>query len=242
MTDESLHRRLLAIASAVGGPLMAMDTSGPTASICTVGWGGEAVAELDLPAGALPSESLAQTLVDAMARTDLQAGDLRGIVIGLGPGSYTGLRVGLATAKGIAFGADVPLYGTSSLAMLAAAHGPGMVAPVVDARRSEVFGALYDVNEAGDAEPIIQDAAFSPAGFVARLDEIYSGSLLAVGTGAATCWPSGLPTGMTVLSESTTRAAYGILHVEDRIRQGEADSLDKLTPRYLKEWGQDLNN
>ncbi|MEE8408195.1 MAG: tRNA (adenosine(37)-N6)-threonylcarbamoyltransferase complex dimerization subunit type 1 TsaB [Myxococcota bacterium] len=234
MADELTHQRLLAIASAIGGPLLGFDTSGSSASICTVGWRDGTVEELELPAGALPSEFLAQALVDAIARAGFRVRDLRGIVIGSGPGSFTGLRVGLATAKGMALGADVSLFGTSSLAMLAAAHGPGLIAPVVDARRNEVFGAVYQVANGGDVESIVADGAFSPARFVARLEEARSGSVTVVGTGAATCLPSGPPPDTTVIPGAAIRAAYGILHAEGRIRRGDGDPIDTLAPRYLK--------
>jgi tRNA threonylcarbamoyladenosine biosynthesis protein TsaB len=76
--------------------------------------------------------------VDALLR---QAGartvEIKGLAVGIGPGSFTGVRVGLATARGIALALDIPVAGVSTLAALAAG-APGAV-PVVDARRKEVF-------------------------------------------------------------------------------------------------------
>ena len=94
-----------------------------------------------------------------MAMTELDA-----IVVTLGPGSYTGLRVGLATAKGIAYTLQKPLIGLSTLSALAKAAiqlAPNPIAPpfqifaMIDARRMEVFGSIYDASY----NPIVPEQA-----------------------------------------------------------------------------------
>jgi len=70
----------------------------------------------------------------------LRADDVEGLVVGTGPGSYTGLRMGLITARALSFSLDVPVAGVSTLDALAAG-APGAV-PVIDARRREVFARL----------------------------------------------------------------------------------------------------
>jgi tRNA threonylcarbamoyladenosine biosynthesis protein TsaB len=78
-------------------------------------------------------------------RSHLARADIRGIVVGAGPGSFTGVRVAAATARGLAAGLAVPLYAFSSLACLAldAASG-GVVCSVFDARRGEVYAGCYE--------------------------------------------------------------------------------------------------
>jgi tRNA threonylcarbamoyladenosine biosynthesis protein TsaB len=96
---------------------------------------------------------------------------LDGIGVALGPGSFTGLRVGIATAKGLALAANKPVFGFSSLAMLALnlPYSAYPVCPMLDARKNEVYAAIYHCN--GLPEAVISDCVESPGVFLEKITE-----------------------------------------------------------------------
>jgi tRNA threonylcarbamoyladenosine biosynthesis protein TsaB len=135
------------------------------------------------------AESVAPAVAHALEQAGLALGDVDGVVVDVGPGLFTGLRVGVATAKGLAQGLDVGLLGVTSLDVLArAAYDAGRTGPVVavvDARRGEVFAARYDRDPAAGGSPA--PARFTPDALVTELSvggPVDGGDLLAVGDGA----------------------------------------------------------
>jgi tRNA threonylcarbamoyladenosine biosynthesis protein TsaB len=118
-------------------------------------------------------------LVDTvLAAAGLRSGDVDRVAVGIGPGSFTGLRIGIATARGLAQGWDVDLVGVSTLRALAAGVEAPSVAAVIDARRGETFAAAWR-----DGEEVLAPAALAPealAGALAAIDP----KPLAVGDGA----------------------------------------------------------
>jgi tRNA threonylcarbamoyladenosine biosynthesis protein TsaB len=127
--------------------IVAFDTATDVATSALV-WDGEVLGEL----ASRPITVLED--VDALLRRGgVRDSQLEGIVVGIGPGSFTGLRMGLATARALAFSLDLPVAGVSTLAALAA--GAADATPVIDARRHEVFALV-------DGEPIVVPPADLP--------------------------------------------------------------------------------
>lgn len=96
---------------------------------------------------------LVGTIADVLSAAGLSMGDVDAVLVGRGPGSFTGVRIGIATAKGLACGAGLPLFGTSALDAMAwsawAAGVRGTLAVAGDAMRGEVYPGIYELDEAG---------------------------------------------------------------------------------------------
>src|SRR4051812_25700777 len=126
--------------------VLGLDTSTKIGSVCVVR-DGELFAEARGESQKHGSEFLPM-VDDVCRRAGVTPRDIDAVAIGAGPGSFTGLRIGMATAKGIAFAGKRPLWAVSSLAALGYEVGvlggePAPIACVLDARRSEVFVGVY---------------------------------------------------------------------------------------------------
>jgi tRNA threonylcarbamoyladenosine biosynthesis protein TsaB len=140
--------------------VLAIDTSTLTASVAVV-VDGVVVAASEARTGA-HSERLMPLVAEVTGRAGVAPRSLDAVAVGAGPGSFTGLRIGMATAKGIAFAAGVPLWLVSSLAALA--HGvPGLAVGALDARRGEVYAGFYRDGVAVAAERVVPPAELAAA-------------------------------------------------------------------------------
>ena len=225
---------LLSLSERVRGPLLAMDTSCPSVSVYTVGWSSEGVEELSLGESAKPSAALAACLDTAFRRHEVEPAQLKGLVIGTGPGSFTGLRVGLSVAKGLALGAGVPLYGISSLALWSGAAGTGLIRPVLDARRGQFFTGLYRVSEGGEVVCIESDRLVEGEELIEEITNSHDADsdVLITGDGAALLE---LPSSEHYsLVEALPQSYFGLLTLAERIASGQHDEAGSLVPNYLQ--------
>ena len=145
--------------------LLALETSAERGSVALFD-GGELIGESWLDAGERHAASLLVSLDRLLAEHGRALEQIDRIALSIGPGSFTGLRIGLATALGLAFGTDrllVPVPTLAALATQASASGP--IAPILDARRGEVYAGLYRA----DARELVADSCSSISDFLARL-------------------------------------------------------------------------
>lgn len=159
--------------------LLVIDTS-TTASSAAILADGNLAAEFLMNAGTISSSGILRCVDMTLECAGLEIDAIDAFGVSLGPGSFTGLRVGLATVKGLALATGRPVAGFSSLAMLAMnlPHAALPVCPMLDARKNEVYTALYRCGRLPEA--LVEDCVIAPASFLERITE----PTLFVGSGA----------------------------------------------------------
>lgn len=161
-------------------------------------------------------------------------GDLQAVAVSIGPGSYTGLRVGLSAAKGYCYSLNIPLLAVGSLEILARSvleKAEHAVCPLIDARRMEVYTAVYNKSGVEIIPPkaMIIDAS----SFKEQLEE---GPVLFCGSGTKKLQPFLLQTeNATFANAGDTNSAFARLAAEKFITQAWAD-LAYTEPLYIKEF------
>ena len=168
----------------------------------------------------------------------LSVKDLDAVCVGKGPGSYTGLRVGVSTAKGLCFGAGIPLLSAGTLDVLVSeAHRLGVVpegcryvVPMVDARRMEVYAAVFtpDGRQLTETKPVIVDAG----SFADRLAE---GPVLFIGDGALKCRET-IGSGNAFFAEAFPTAMAMAPLAEAAYKEKRLEDIAYFEPFYLKDF------
>lgn len=174
----------------------------------------------------LQSQQLELTALDALA-------------FGRGPGSFTGVRIGIGIAQGLAFGAMLPMIGISTLATLAQGayrqQGATRVLAAIDARMGEVYWAEYQREEDGAWRGEESEAVLKPEAALARMQQL-SGEWTTVGTGWQ-AWPNlAAESPLTLLaSDVTLPTAEAMLALAQQLwQQGKALPPEQAEPTYLR--------
>jgi tRNA threonylcarbamoyladenosine biosynthesis protein TsaB len=203
--------------------ILGLDTATPATAVAIWAPGGLAIERRDDPgAGARPAHAGRLLALVEEALDGVGWGSIERIAVGVGPGGFTGLRLGIATARALSQARDLPLVGISSLRALAAgAEGNLPVVAVIDARRGEVFAA-------GDG---LDPQAIAPASLAAR---IRPGSL-AVGDGAVRFRAELESAGAAVPADGSPLHRVSALQVCRLGATEEPADRDALLPDYLRE-------
>ena len=179
-----------------------------------------------------------------MKENGLETSGLDAVAVSMGPGSYTGLRIGISTAKGIAYGSNIPLIGIRTLDALASGaledknilriiekNRSALLCPMIDARRMEVYTALY--SSSGE---IIQDISAQIIDENSYHNELETGSVVFFGNGAAKCRENISHPNAVFIDGIETSARNMVPLAEESCLQKKFENVAYFEPLYLKDF------
>ena len=217
--------------------LLAFETSAKAASVALFE-GNALLGEQYQNTGLTHSQTLMVMAEDLLGQCGKTPADVEAVAVANGPGSFTGVRIGAAAAKGFAWGRNIPLYGVSTLEAMALGLGAyqGYICPVMDARRSQVYNALFYVNQ-GVVERRTPDRAIALADLKNEL-KICEKSVFLVGDGSNLCYNTlveDLPSLVLPPEQRLHQRAVGVgLTALRQIAAGDPGDGAALTPNYLR--------
>lgn len=215
-------------------PVLGIETSGTSTGLA-LAVGGRAVAELVEHSACGHNEVLMPLLDRLLKESGVKASSLAGIGVDVGPGMFTSLRVGTSTAKGFAIAHRIPVVGIGSLWGLARTAVPALseVLAVIDARKHQVYAALYLKGEQAVA-PVVVD----PGQLATRIGTAVPlvSRLVVAGNGAGLCADRLAAAGIVLESSGIETPSPGVvaLEAERRITLGLVDDLAAVEPLYLR--------
>lgn len=197
---------------------------------------GELIAQYSQCSGLTHSRTLLPMVEDLLQNTETRLDDVDAVAVACGPGSFTGIRIGVAAVKGLCWAAEKPAIGVSTLAAMAwngVAAGEGsLICCCMDARRQQVYNALFEIRDAKPAR-LVPDRAISLEELARELEK-YEKRVFLVGDGAKLCYNRLDELGIagTIAPEPVLQqSAYGVCRAaEDEPVRPAAE----LLPVYLR--------
>jgi len=217
--------------------ILAFETTAKAGSVALLE-DGKLLAESYQNTGLTHSQTLMVMAEDMLKAAGKTVSDLTAVAVAEGPGSFTGVRIGVAAAKGLAWGGELPCYGVSTLEAMAETLGiwEGYVCPCMDARRSQVYNALFYVNR-GEIQRIREDRAIALSDLAEELKTL-EGPIFLVGDGSNLTHRtlSGeIPELILPPEHRLHQRASGVaLAAAKKIAAGEPGDGNALTPNYLR--------
>ncbi|KPJ77077.1 MAG: hypothetical protein AMJ54_09345 [Deltaproteobacteria bacterium SG8_13] len=215
--------------------VLAVDTATSSCSVA-IADGDRLLSEITLVSGETHSRHLAALIETLVQTAGLSLERVEGFAVSQGPGSFTGLRIGISTVKGLAIAGNRPMVGISTLAALAWQVGPTdhTICSMIDARRKEVYAALYHWSPDGPVQVTAEQVA-TPEAVLAAIEQ----PCVFIGSGAAAYRrrieaAAGrralfVPAGF----HSIRAAAVAILGAR-RLSAGDPDDVERFVPTYLR--------
>ncbi len=217
--------------------ILAFETSAKAASVALLE-GGKLLGESFQNTGLTHSQTLISMAEDLLTNCGKTPDDVTAVAVAAGPGSFTGVRIGVAAAKGFAWGKELPCYGVSTLEAMARnldVH-KGFVVPTMDARRDQTYTAIFQAQD-GKLTRVTEDMAISYAELAEKLKNCEN-PIFFVGDGAILCYNmlEEKVAGLVLPSEHRMhqRAAGVALVAQDMMEAGLPGDGASLTPNYLR--------
>ena len=217
--------------------ILAFETSAKAASVALTE-NGKLLGEGYQNTGLTHSQTLMVMAEDVLQQCGKTAADVEAVAVAAGPGSFTGVRIGVAAAKGFAWGKEIPCYGVSTLEAMAESLGAfdGYVCPCMDARRSQVYNALF-LAEKGKLSRVTDDRAIALTDLKTDLEHLDSPIYL-VGDGAVLCHNTlkeEVPNLVLPAEHRLHQRAVGVAVLAQKMADaGIAPSGGELNPNYLR--------
>ncbi|MDE7043015.1 MAG: tRNA (adenosine(37)-N6)-threonylcarbamoyltransferase complex dimerization subunit type 1 TsaB [Oscillospiraceae bacterium] len=215
--------------------ILALESSAKAAS-CAVLSDGELLASAWQATGLTHSRTLLPMVEDMLNNSELSVQEIDAVAVAAGPGSFTGLRIGIAAVKGLAWAAEKPCIPVSTLEAMAwpLAHLEGNIICAMDARRQQIYNAVF-LAEGGELTRLREDRAVSLEEAAADVGEM-DGPMTIVGDGAGLCFDFLTARGVECRLAPVhlrQQSAVGVAMAAWR-RRGENLSAQELTPVYLR--------
>jgi tRNA threonylcarbamoyladenosine biosynthesis protein TsaB len=212
--------------------LLGIDTSTSASAACVLRADGESFEVIPDPARLADRPAHARELMpaiaDVMDRAGLAYTDLEAIAVGVGPGTFTGLRIGIATARALAGASGLELRPVSSLAALAEGIDAELRLALIDARRGELFTALYDGHG-----PVWEPFAAAPEAVAERVRKLGRG-VRAAGDGSLRFREVLEQAGIAIEAAESRAHVVRALHVCRLARATEGEPPQQVLPDYLR--------
>lgn len=218
--------------------LIAIDTSTEGCSVA-LSWQGQLIEQFEIC-----PQSHSTILLPMIDQVLQQAGcslqQLDGLVFGQGPGSFTGVRIGIGVAQGLAFSAELPVVGVSTLQAMAQQafeqHQQTEVIAAIDARMSEIYLSAYQADEQGIMQPVVDETVIAPSKAEQYLTQKFS-KPYGVGTGWQTYQDilaplAGNAENIDILFPS---AAFMLTLATEQFQAGKAVPAEQAQPVYVRD-------